>query len=149
MHTYTHTHIHTYMDFPQSLVGKESVCNAGDLGLIPGSGRFHWRKKWQPTPVFLPGESHDRGAQQAIVHGITGVIHDLVTKSPPPYTHTHTHINILQKPQCKTLSPTTKFGAKHPNQVIAGSKATWQKLPPTSEMGCKRIFMWIIPELCL
>jgi len=67
--------------------------NAGDMGLIPGSGRFlregngnphqysclgnpmdrgawwatgvtknqrqlmHWRRKWQPTPVFLPGES--------------------------------------------------------------------------------------------
>ena len=22
------------------------------------SGRFPWRRKWQPTPVFLPGESH-------------------------------------------------------------------------------------------
>ena len=37
---------------------KASACNAGDLGLIPGSGRFPWRRKWQPTPVFLPGESH-------------------------------------------------------------------------------------------
>ena len=37
---------------------KESACNAGDLGLIPGSGRFPWRRKWQPTPVFLAGESH-------------------------------------------------------------------------------------------
>ena len=27
------------MSFPDSLVGKESTCNAGDLGLIPGSGR--------------------------------------------------------------------------------------------------------------
>ena len=32
----------------------------GDLGSIPGSGRFPWRRKWQPTPVFLPGESHGR-----------------------------------------------------------------------------------------
>ena len=22
----------------------------------------HWRRKWQPTPVFLPGESHGRGS---------------------------------------------------------------------------------------
>ena len=35
---------------------KESTCDAGNLGLIPGSGRFPWRKEWQPTPVFLPGE---------------------------------------------------------------------------------------------
>ena len=37
--------------------GKESACNVGDLGSIPGSGRFPWIGKWQPTPVFLPGES--------------------------------------------------------------------------------------------
>ena len=28
----------------------------GDLGLIPGSGRSPGVRKWQPTPVFLPGE---------------------------------------------------------------------------------------------
>ena len=28
------------------------------LGLIPGLGRFPWRRAWQATPVFLPGESH-------------------------------------------------------------------------------------------
>ena len=33
-------------------VGKESACNAGDLGKIP------WRRKWQRTPVRLPGEFH-------------------------------------------------------------------------------------------
>ena len=26
--------------------------------MIPGSGMIPWRRKWQPTPVFLPGESH-------------------------------------------------------------------------------------------
>ena len=39
---------------------KASASNAGDLGSIPGSGRFPWRRKWQPTPVVLPGESHGR-----------------------------------------------------------------------------------------
>ena len=38
--------------------GEESVCGARDLGLIPGSGRLPWRKAWEPTTVFLPGESH-------------------------------------------------------------------------------------------
>ena len=32
--------------------------NAGDGGLTPGLGRFPWRRKWPPTPVFLPEESH-------------------------------------------------------------------------------------------
>ena len=39
-------------------LSKESACKAGDPGLIPGLGRFPWRREWQPTPVFLPGESH-------------------------------------------------------------------------------------------
>ena len=46
------------MGFPGGSEGNESVCNAGDPGLIPGSGMIPWRRKWQPTPVFLPGESH-------------------------------------------------------------------------------------------
>ena len=36
---------------------EESTCNAGDArdaDLILGSGRSPWRRKWQPTPVFLP-----------------------------------------------------------------------------------------------
>ena len=40
--------------FPGGSVGRESSCNARDLGSIPELGR----RAWQPTPVFLPGESH-------------------------------------------------------------------------------------------
>ena len=32
--------------------------NAGELGSIPKLGGFPWRRKGQPTPVFLPGEFH-------------------------------------------------------------------------------------------
>ena len=31
---------------------------------------MHWRKKWQPTPVFLPGESQGRGACWGAVYGV-------------------------------------------------------------------------------
>ena len=31
---------------------------------------MHWRRKWQPTPVSLPGESHDGGACWAAVYGV-------------------------------------------------------------------------------
>ena len=30
----------------------------------------HWRRKWQPTPVFLPGESQGQGAWWAAVYGV-------------------------------------------------------------------------------
>jgi len=38
--------------------GKESACNAGDLGLIPGFGKIPWRRERLLTPVFWPGESY-------------------------------------------------------------------------------------------
>ena len=40
------------------LVVKNLPANAGDMGSIPGSGRAPWRRKWPPTPVFLPEKSH-------------------------------------------------------------------------------------------
>jgi hypothetical protein len=44
-----------------------------------------WRRKWQPTLVFLPEKSHNRGAWWTRVHGVARVKHDLETKPPPPY----------------------------------------------------------------
>ena len=39
-------------------VDKESACNAGDLGSIPGLRKIPCRRAWQPTSVFFPGKSH-------------------------------------------------------------------------------------------
>ena len=46
------------MGFPSGLSGKESACNAGDPGSIPGSGRSPGVREWLPISVFLPGKSH-------------------------------------------------------------------------------------------
>ena len=47
------------MDFPDSSVGKEYTCNAGDPGSIPQVGKISWKRDGLPTPVFLgfPGGS--------------------------------------------------------------------------------------------
>ena len=42
--------------FPRGSAGKESTCNAGDLGSIPGLGRSPGEGKGLPTPVFWPRE---------------------------------------------------------------------------------------------
>ena len=41
-------------------VVKNPPANAGDMrcGFDPWVGKIPWRRAWQPTPVFLPGESH-------------------------------------------------------------------------------------------
>ena len=44
--------------FPGGSDGKESACNPGDLGSVPGLGRSPLRGHGNPLSVFLPGESH-------------------------------------------------------------------------------------------
>ena len=38
--------------------GKSICLQCGRPGFEPWVGKIHWRRKWQPTPVFLPGKSH-------------------------------------------------------------------------------------------
>ena len=44
--------------FPGGSVVKNPPASAEDSSSTPGSGKIPWRRKWQPTPVFLPGKSH-------------------------------------------------------------------------------------------
>ena len=49
------------MDFPRGGSGKEPACQSWRLKRCrfnPWVGKIPWRRKWQPTPVFLPGKSH-------------------------------------------------------------------------------------------
>ena len=46
---------------------KNPPANAENAGLTQG-WKIPWRRKWQPTPVFLPGKY--RGVWQAVVHGV-------------------------------------------------------------------------------
>ena len=67
-----------------ALVVKKPPANAGDVrdaGSIPGSGEIPWRRKWQPTPVFLPGllvqySSTDREAGRLQSTGSQSIGHD-------------------------------------------------------------------------
>ena len=59
---------------------KESACQSR-RGFDPLVGKIPWRRKWQPTPVFLPGKSH---GQRSLVGyspwGRKRVRHNLATK---------------------------------------------------------------------
>ena len=76
--------IYYITSFPYGSAGKESTCSAGDLGFIPGLGRYPWRKERLPTSVIWPGEFHGL----YIVHG--------VTKSQTRLSNFHFHFIILQ-----------------------------------------------------
>ena len=43
---------------PWWLRGRSVCLQCGRPGFNPWVGKIPWRRKWQPTPVFLPGESH-------------------------------------------------------------------------------------------
>ena len=55
---------------PSWLSGKESVCQGGDAGLIPGSRRSLGEGNDKPLQYSCLGNSMDRGAWQAMVPGV-------------------------------------------------------------------------------
>ena len=63
------------LGFPGGSDSKESTCNAGDLGLIPESGRSPGIGNGYPLKYCLEN-SMDRGAWWATVHGVQRVRHD-------------------------------------------------------------------------
>ena len=71
------------MGFPHSSVSKESACNAGDLGSIPGLGRSPGEGNGNPLQYSCLENPMDGGVWQATVHGVARVGHDLATKPPP------------------------------------------------------------------
>ena len=60
----------TLMGFPGGSDGKESACNAGDPGLILGSGRFPGEGNGYPLQYSYLENPMDRGAWQATFHGV-------------------------------------------------------------------------------
>jgi len=56
--------------FPGDSEVKNPPDNARDMCLTPWVRKIHWRRKWQPTPVFFLGNPMDRGAWWARVCGI-------------------------------------------------------------------------------
>ena len=50
---------------------KQSACNAGDLGSIPGLGRFAGGGHGNPLQYSVLENPMDRGSWQATVHGVT------------------------------------------------------------------------------
>ena len=58
------------MGFPKWFSGKESTCNAGDAGLIPGSRRSPGERNGNPLQYACLDNPMDRGTWRATVHGV-------------------------------------------------------------------------------
>ena len=87
----------------------DSACQCRRCGFDPWIGKIPWKRKWQLTPVFLPGESHG----QRSLAGYSPRAHKESTTIEP--LSTHTHLNSVQShrrfvPQAPR-APTAHVGA--------------------------------------
>ena len=120
---------------PSWCSGKESACQCRRqrLGFNPWVGKISWRRKWKPTPIFLPGQ---RRAWWATVHR--------VAKSwtrPSDWAHTHVFpcycITELTNPEMTYLrSIASGFLCCEATQGLISGDKTWIAL---KENGCLRI----------
>ena len=62
--------------FPCSLIGKESACNAGDLGSIPGLRKSPGEGNGNSLQYSCLENPMDRGAWQVTVYGVARVRHN-------------------------------------------------------------------------
>ena len=97
--SFIYAHIYIYVGFPGGTRGKESTCQwrrHKRCKFDPWTGKIPWRRKWQPTPVSLPGKSHDRAAWRATVHRFTKSQTQLKRLNTHTCIHIGTYIYIYQ-----------------------------------------------------
>ena len=102
--------------------GKESACKAGDLGSIPGSGRFPGEENSYPLQYICRENPIDRGAWGATVHGVAK---QLNTTEQPTLSHFSTISNTYIVP---TTCHRCYKSFKHNNPAIC--KTLWNRCSP-------------------
>ena len=119
---------------------QEPPANAGDFkrgGLRPWVGKTPWRRKWQPTPVFLLGESHGRRSLAGYSPRGRRVRHELTVPQGPG-----SRTSLLRGLSC---SPAPKNRQHHMKKVQEVSTAqvkeaqcwkdSWKASMPPSRAG--------------
>ena len=90
------------MGFPDSSAGKESACNAGDPGLIPGPGSSPGEGIGYPLQYSCLGNPMDREAWQATVHGAAKsqtLMHTCSKASPISFIGGHYKHWLIRRPE--------------------------------------------------
>ena len=84
------------LGFPRDSDAKESACNVGDPGSVPGSGRSSGEGNGYPLQYSCMENPVDRGAWWATVHGVTESDMTKQLTHTRTHTHTHTHTRMLR-----------------------------------------------------
>ena len=95
---------------PGGASGKESTCQCRihkRCRFNPWVRKIPWKRVWQPTPVFLPGESHGHWSLVGCSPGLQRVLHDQKRETQ----HAHTP---KKKPSIHLgFSPLSHFSTHH------------------------------------
>ena len=117
-----------YMGLPQWLIGKESICQCRRHGFDPWVRKIPWRRKRQPTPVFLPRKCH--GQRSLVGNSPWGHIALDATEHTHvcthTQTHTHTHTLLIQ---LLTRTMRCKRGRLDPKVRKIPWSRKWQPTP--------------------
>ena len=81
-----------FLGFPYGSTGKDSTCNVGDLGSIPGLGTSPG--EGESYPLQYSGQENSR---DCTVHGVAK------SQTQPSDFHTHTYTHIYTFPTCKLI----------------------------------------------
>ena len=93
----------TVKSFPGGASGKESACQCRRCRLHTWVRKIPWGRKWQLTPVFLPGKSHGQRSRVGLQSmGLQWIGHDLATKQQQhiclsywfSFSETHTQVQF-------------------------------------------------------
>ena len=112
--------------------GIESTCQCRRCGFDPWVRKVPWRRKWQPTPVFLPGKFHRQGS--LVGYWPWGCKESDTTEWLITHTHGHTH--------------THRGNDKHRRQVQRTIRGNAKKIPLFAEFG-NFFKMPFVPLKCL
>ena len=101
--------IYIVRDFPVGSDGKSICLQCRRSGFNPWVGKIPWRRKWQPTPVFLPEKSH--GQRSLAGYSPWGLKEsDTTERLTNTHTHTHTHTRLsLSLTLCKIKKLSSKL----------------------------------------
>ena len=119
---------------PRWLSCKESACQCRRhrrCDFDPWVGKIPWKRKWQPTPVFLPGKFHG----QKSLTGYSSWGHKESDTTDHVHTHTHTHIQTMDYYAVLNISE------------LSGHEKIWRKLKCTLLRSLPERIPWDMNQL--